>query len=173
MDATTTDTPGLGALTADFLADPTPRTRDALWAAVRAQRGFRSDLVPGEELGEALSSGDLARVVAVGRSLMPGAYLSPSVHLALTHAYAGLGRRGDADREADLAVIGLRAVTATGDGSREAPWTVLRLSDEYDVLRHLGTASVSQAVLTVGGRTLDRHEGEDGSTYHFDVTGLA
>ena len=49
---------------------------------------------------------------------------------------------------------------------------MLRLSDEYDVLRHLEVESVRQELVVVDGRSLDRHVCSDSSSYHFDVTGI-
>jgi hypothetical protein len=61
---------------------------------------------------------------------------------------------------------------ASGDGTRARPWTVLRVSDEYDVLRSLGRRPASQELVGQAGRELDRIECVDGSEAWFDAGGL-
>ena len=100
---------------------------------------------------------------------------------------AGDGVKRDADdlegRREQLASQGLpdswvgvarmvAGILATGDGTRARPWTVLRVSDEYDVLRSLGRRPVSQELVGGAGRELDRIECTDGSEAWFDASGL-
>lgn len=62
------------------------------------------------------------------------------------------------------ALVSLRS---TGDGTELSPWVVLRVSDEYDLLRAAGRRSVGQRLVDVAGVPCDRHELDDGSTVWF------
>lgn len=151
----------VGDLVDRYLADPTPAALADVRRMVRAQPSFDPGLVVGEVAGlEAL------------QRLMPGALLSPAAHAALAHALARTGRPDAAARERRLAEASLAGILATGDGSRERPWSVLRVSDEYDVLRSLRRRSVEQSVERDGRRHLDHHVCDDGSDVWFDVTEL-
>jgi len=155
-----------------YVADPGPRSFEAVRRAVRSAPDHRPGLVPAEVLGPLQRADDHAGVVQAATALMPGAALSPSVHLALAHAYAELGRQAESRHEVAVARAAVRGMLGSGDGTRTAPWRVLRLSDEYDVLRALRARSVGQSLVAEGEAWLDRHETESGATYYFDVTGL-
>ena len=49
---------------------------------------------------------------------------------------------------------------------------MLRISDEYDVLRADRRTSREQTLVAVDGRSLDRHVCDDGSEAWFDVSRL-
>ena len=53
--------------------------------------------------------------------------------------------------------------------SRDRPWHVLRVSDQYDVLRAQGRASRTQRKVVHGGRSLDHHVCDDGSEAWFGI----
>ena len=74
------------------------------------------------------------------------------------------------DRPANL--LALESIRSTGDGTRAHPWSVLRVSDEYDVLRAAGRISREQTLLEADGRSLDRHVCDDDSEAWFDVSRL-
>lgn len=151
----------VGDLVGRYLDDPTPATLAEVRRAVRAHPTFDPGLVIDPDAG-----------LDELRGLMPGALLSPAAHAALARALAGAGHREQAARERALAETALASIVTTGDGTRERPWSVLRVSDEYDVLRALGRRPVDQSVHRDGPRTLDRHACDDGSEVWFDVTAL-
>lgn len=150
-----------GDLVGRYLADPTPATLAEVRRMVRADPSFDPGLVVGEVDG-----------LAALQRLMPGALLSPAAHAALAHALTGAGRPDAAARERVLAQAALASILSTGDGTRERPWSVLRVGDEYDVLRSLRRRSAQQSVERDGGRHLDHHVCDDGSEAWFDVTEL-
>lgn len=151
----------VGDLVGRYLADRSPAALAEVRRAVRGSGSFD----PGLVVSEADGLEDLER-------LMPGALLSPSAHAALAAALARAGRTDEAARERLLAEVALAGILATGDGSRARPWSVLRVSDEYDVLRSLRRRSIEQSVERDGRRHLDRHVCDDGSEAWFDVTEL-
>lgn len=95
--------------------------------------------------------------------LMPGAFFSPITHQMLATAYEAIGRSRKANREHALARVAISSILNTGDGTAERPWSVLRISDEYDVLRVKGQTSQSQSLVEQNGRVCDRHECMDGN----------
>ena len=144
------------------------RLRDA----VRATPGFDVGLDVVGAVSPAMARGDHAAVVEVVEGLMPGAFFSPSAHAALGAARAALGDDARAQAERRTQVLALESIRSTGDGTRERPWSVLRISDEYDVLRADRRSPREQTLLVVDGRSLDRHVCEDGSEAWFEVSRL-
>lgn len=155
------------------LAAPGPETLGALRDAVRVAPGFDTELRVREQAQALLSEGRYAEAVTALEATMPGSLFSPAVHAMLATALRRTGRPDEADRHARLARAALDSILRTGDGTAERPWSVLRISDEYDVVDSLGTRPTSQALVRDGTRTLDRIDCEDGRTLHFDVTRAA
>lgn len=141
------------------------RLRDA----VRRSPGFDVGLDVAGAVSPALARGAHEEAVSIVEALMPGAYFSPSAHAALGAARAGLGDEARARSERRTQVLALESIRSTGDGTRAHPWNVLRISDEYDVLRADRRTSREQTLVTVDGRPLDRHLCEDGSQAWFEV----
>ncbi len=113
-----------------------------------------------------------ADVVAIITSMMPGSFLSPVAHGLLAEAHTALGDGPAADHERALTKLAFKSILDSGDGSEGRPWKVLRISDEYDVLRLLGRSSTQQELVERGGRRFDRHVHADASESCFDVTVL-
>jgi hypothetical protein len=161
-------------LVSDYLADPGPAALDRLRAAARTAPNFTADLdvTLDRTVAPLIASGAYDEAVTALEDLMPGALLSPSAHGALSQALGRSGRTEDAEREATVARAALDGILATGDGSAEHPWSVLRVGDEYDVLRSLRRTRTRQTLVRDAGRTIDVLVCDDGSELHFDVTGL-
>ncbi|GAB3198541.1 hypothetical protein GCM10027062_12950 [Nocardioides hungaricus] len=148
------------------MTDELARLREA----VRSARNYAPDLDVERDVHPLLARGAHAEVVALVSGLMPGAYLSPSAHTILAAAHEALGAADLARREQRVARMALASILDSGDGTAERPWRVLRVSDEYDVLRSQGRRSVEQRFLTRDGIDLDRHRCADGSEAWFDVS---
>lgn len=164
--------PSLSELAMVWSRTRAPGDLAALRDVVRASDGFDPGLDVLAAVGPALARGAHEEAAGALQDLMPGAFLSPSAHAALAAAHAGLGDDARARAERALQVLALDSIRSTGDGTRAHPWTVLRLSDEYDVLRAARRTSRRQTLVTVDGTSLDRHECDDGSEAWFDVTRL-
>lgn len=170
----------MSAATAPDVADLArawAQTRDpadlaALRGAVRRAPGFDPGLDVAGAVSPALARGDHAAALDIATGLMPGAFFSPSAHAALAAAHAGLGDEARSHAERRTQALALESIRGTGDGTRERPWSVLRLGDEYDVLRAGRRTSREQTLVVVDGRSLDRHVCDDGSEAWFDVTRL-
>ncbi|MEV7429072.1 DUF4919 domain-containing protein [Nocardioides sp. NPDC092400] len=155
----------------DWLADPSPRTAEPLHAVVR-DAGTADDQDRRRDAAERSRRGDHAGALAVLGTLLPGALLSPSVHARQAAALRHLGREHEAARQERIARASLAAIRASGDGTAERPWSVLRVADEYDLLRALGRRPVNQSLVGREGRALDRLVTEDGGEAWFAVAGL-
>lgn len=165
-------TPGTGeadvaALVEAFLADPGPTSYGVLSEAVRVLPGFLVEVLP-DDLARTLETSSPEDAVHELSALMPGALLSPSAHGALALALDRAGRPDEARRHRSLRHACLAAVLASGSGTRDEPWRVLRVSDEYDVLRHLGRRPRGQQLVETGATLLDRVEHDRGEVW-FEV----
>jgi hypothetical protein len=167
--------PDAGADFVDALAAhlrmPGPATLETLRTAVLATPSYSPDLDPRGIVEPLLARGDDDAVVATLLRLMPGAFFSPSAHLALAEAFERLGDGSRAAREERLARAAVAGVLGSGDGSAERPWTVLRVSDEYDVLQAQQRTSLVQTLVRRDGRVLDRHQCSDGAEAWFAFPG--
>lgn len=67
----------------------------------------------------------------------------------------------------------LRSIRSTGDGSEQHPWSVLRINDEYDMLRALDKVRDRQGLVETDGRRLDRLTCTDGTVAYSDVSSCA
>ena len=123
----------------------------ALRDAVRRSPGFDPGLDVVDAVAPALARGDHAEAASVVQRLMPGAFFSPSAHAALAAAHAGLGDDARARAERGLQALAIQSIRSTGDGTREHPWSVLRISDEYDVLRAERRTSQQQTLVAADG----------------------
>lgn len=164
--------PALSELVMVWSRTRAPGDLAALRDAVRGAEGFDPGTDPVAAAAPALSRGDHEQAAAAVQALMPGAFFSPSAHAALAAAHAGLGDDARARAERSLQVLALESIRSTGDGTRAHPWSVLRVSDEYDVLRAAGRISCEQTLLEADGRSLDRYVCDDGGEAWFDVSRL-
>lgn len=155
------------------LGDPHPDTLERLRDAIRSAPGFDTDLPVRDHASALLRAGRAPEAVVALEASMPGSLFSPAAHALLATAFTRTGRPDLAARQAGLARAALDSILTTGDGTAHRPWSVLRISDEYDVVDSLGTRPVSQGLLQVGRLALDRIECQDGRTLHFDVTRVA
>ena len=87
----------------------------------------------------------------------------------LAHGYDQLGDEKAARRETKFARLAMDTLTSSGAGTQEAPYRVLRVSDEYDVLRYVQRTSVAQRVVVIDGQGYDVHQCSDGSEVWFEL----
>lgn len=161
--------PTLRDLVAAYLEDQDGERLARLRGAVVGSTSFDPDLDLVGELGPLMEQGRHREVVDAVTARMPGAALNPTAHLAMSAALEALGDGRAAERESIMARVAVSSVLATGDGTEERPWSVLRVADEYDVMRAQGITPVGQSVRGVEGRLLDRHETADGGAVWFVI----
>ncbi|WP_248579694.1 DUF4919 domain-containing protein [Nocardioides sp. InS609-2] len=172
MTSGTNEPNGLAELAASYAegrgAGDLARLRDL----IRRSPDFDPGLNVVEVVSPLFARGAQAEVVAAVEALMPGAFFSPSAHAALGAAHAALGDATRARHERRTQVLALDSIRSTGDGTREQPWSVLRISDEYDLLRAGGRVSREQTLVAIEGRSFDHHVCTDGSEAWFDASHL-
>ena len=76
-------------------------------------------------------------------------------------------------REATLHTLSVSSVLATGDGTQERPWSVLRVADEYDILRASSQRPTAQRQVSDERGQFDVHTLEDGGEVWFRLLWLA
>lgn len=159
-------------LVSAYLSDPGPDTLDALRRAVRSAPNFTPDVELDRTVKPLMDSGAYDQAITELMGMMPGAIFSPSAHKALSVALTRTGQVQASAREATVADAAIRSILSTGDGTAARPWSVLRISDEYDVLRSLRKVPRGQRLVQRGARAVDVLTCEDESELHFDVTSL-
>lgn len=161
--------PTLNDLVTAYLENQDLEHLARLRSAVAAAPGFDPDLNLLAEVGPLVEEGRHQEVVDVVTAKMPGAALNPTAHMAMSMALEGLGREDAARRESIMVKVAVSSVLSTGDGTEESPWSVLRVADEYDVMRAQEITPQGQSSRTVDGRTVDRHETADGGEVWFVI----
>lgn len=154
------------------LAEPTAASLESLRSALRAAPGFDPELRVRERAVALLREGRSSDAVDAVEASMPGSLFSPGAHALLATALGRTGQTDAAARHARLARAALGSILSTGDGTVEQPWSVIRISDEYDVVDSRGARPSGQSLLRDEGRTIDRIDCQDGRSFHFDITGV-
>lgn len=154
-----------------FVEEPTADAFRAVRADVVAHEkydGYSRDL---DAMDEAVQQKRFADVGRLFGDAQPNLLLSPRAHMLLSLALRELGHTEAADIERFIFFRCIDGILTTGDGSRDRPYLVLRLSDEYDVLMALDKRLQSQG-LTHGDddHSYDVLHCEDGSEVWFDIT---
>lgn len=132
-----------------------------------AYRPYSDEIRNAEEL---FSSGKIKEAQKLIQNSKRNLMLSPRAHQFLGFLHHKMGDEQGAQAEMMIAFACLEGILATGDGSEDAPYVVLRTSDEYDVLEYLGKESKKQSLLQLGEKHIDLIECVDGTEYRFDVT---
>jgi hypothetical protein len=128
---------------------------------------YSDDLQEAEELLEQERYEDAVQFLM---ERMANLIVSPHAHILLSFAANRLGDTNRYEAESGIAALLLDSILATGDGSFERPYHVLRISDEYDVLNYLDKQPQGQSLLTDKDRHLDCHQCADGTSVCFDIT---
>lgn len=159
--------PTLRDLVTAYLENQDLENLARLRGAVAGSASFDPDLELMSELGPLMEQGRHQEIVDAVTAKMPGAALNPTAHLAMSAALEALGDERAAKRESIMAKVAVSSVLATGDGSEESPWSVLRVADEYDIMRAKGVTPSGQSAQSRDGRMVDRHVTTDGGEVWF------
>lgn len=117
-----------------------------------------SDLLDNEEYVKVVESNDINLL------------LSPKANLYKRFAHNKLGdERGAQIAEAVTRSI-LECILLTGKGTKEEPFIVTRVQDEYDLLSFLKEEHIKQSVHKEDGRVYDRIETKSDRIIFFDIT---
>ena len=161
-----------------FLERPTSRRFLEARDAVLGSQDFRA--ATGKELDEIatlLEAHKFEEAKSAVEAYLPRLYLSPRVHLFAAKSLQGMwddesARIGDnsIQKEREYAKNCLDAIYASGDGTSERPFLVLRVEDEYDLISALDKQVFRQMLVRDQGKSYDVFEFADGSTFWFDVS---
>lgn len=96
--------------------------------------------------------------------------LSPRAHLLKQYAFTQLGNDNEAKAEMILAQKILEGLSLTGDGTKELPYLVTRISDERDLLDYLNEKFSAQSLIQENNRAYDRITTASAKQIYFDIT---
>lgn len=152
-----------------WIDDPSPQRTDQLRDAIQSHPSYSSHTEVTSTVVPLLERGAHQEARDAVLAVMPGTFLSPSAHTALSRAHTALGEDTAADRERAFTRASLISILNSGDGTRESPWSVLRITDEYDIVAAMGTRVTQQSVTQPDGRILDHLTTDDGQELWFEL----
>ncbi|MCE5266290.1 MAG: DUF4919 domain-containing protein [Planctomycetaceae bacterium] len=155
-----------------FVKEPTKDSYLKVYRALTTSKDYGPYTLDLEDVDKLVQDQKFKEARTRLKKAMPALILSPRAHQIASRIAAALGDKAIAAKEAKLAETCIQGILSTGDGSRESPYMVTRVSDEYDVLRHLKKTLGQQAVLHQDGKSLDKIDCDDGDEICFDVTAL-
>jgi hypothetical protein len=135
--------------------------------ACPAYSPYSSDL---EDVSELLQQKEFAKARAKLAAGMPNLLLSPRAHRFAAVAAWESGDAAAAKKEVELVSKCIQGLLATGDGSTARPFVVSRVSDEYDLSRHLGKRVSGQGLRRQDGKSFDVLQCSDKTELWFDIT---
>jgi len=153
-----------------FLKSPNRERYLQLFALVTSADDYdpySDELASASDLLEAHKNEE-ARTV-LGRA-MPNLLLCPRAHLYLGYIARAAGDEGQADFENYVASACVEGILATGNGSQQQPYRVVRTSDEYDVVQYLDKTFQKQSLIDEAEQQFDRIRCTDGTEFWFDIT---
>ena len=166
-EGTTTDVKDLFAT---FFADPGRESFERARAALVASTEYDPYSADLDDIGELVEQEKFDEAKTAIAKSERNLLLSPLFHWHATVVADKTGQDNEAVAEFKKQQACLTGILATGDGSEERPYLVTRVSDEYDVLRHLKQRSASQGLMRSGEKRFDVLDTTDGQEIWFDVT---
>lgn len=153
-----------------FLSEPGAESFEPLRTAVLEDPSYAPYSQDLSQADEALAQDQLSRAEQLLHEGMPNLVLSANAHVMLSWIAHQRGEEDAAATEGFLARICVEAILSTGEGTLSRPYRVLRVEDEYDVLRYLQRRPKGQRLVEDGGRKLDCITCTDGAELWFDVS---
>jgi hypothetical protein len=96
--------------------------------------------------------------------------LSPRAHIYKYFAYKELGEDKGRSIEMTIAQLIFECLERTGDGTKDSPYIITRISDERDLIRHhFNKQDVSQSLVRDGNKIMDVLTLDDGSQLYFNI----
>lgn len=123
-----------------------------------------------DRLQEAAENNDLSAGRAVLIEDAINLLLCPHAHLIIAEMEQEAGNDKGTKLAEHAVSCCINGIMATGDGSRDSPYLVLRIEDQYGVLAALKKTKKGQELHEIGDRKLDRILTEDDDEVWFDVT---
>ncbi|WP_422104823.1 DUF4919 domain-containing protein [Winogradskyella sp.] len=96
--------------------------------------------------------------------------LSPRAHLYKNYALDKMNKEKEAQAELIFAHKIMEGISLTGNGTKEMPYMVTRVSDEKDMLRYFQEEFKSQSLVKNENSILDLIQCQSGKEIYFDIT---
>lgn len=122
------------------------------------------------DIGDLMEKGEFQKAQDGLAAAMPNLLLSPRAHIFLSIIARETGSEDAAKMEGHVACACAEGIMATGDGSEEKPYLVVRTSDEYDLVEYLDTEMTGQRLTHKNDRHFDVLTTKDGRELWFDIT---
>jgi hypothetical protein len=122
------------------------------------------------DIGDLVEKGEYRKAQDALAAGMPNLLLSPRAHIFLSVIARESGSEDGAKMEGHVACACAEGIMATGDGSEEKPYLVVRTSDEYDLLEYLDMEMTGQSLKHENDKHFDVLTTKDGREVWFDIT---
>ncbi|WP_196887442.1 DUF4919 domain-containing protein [Aureivirga sp. CE67] len=96
--------------------------------------------------------------------------LSPKAHFYLAFAFKKLGDENAENAETYIFQTIVESIKKTGDGTKENPYRVTRISDERDLIQYLKDDFSRQTLIEEENNVYDLISCDSGKQIYFDVT---
>ncbi|MBB6332967.1 hypothetical protein HNP24_003970 [Chryseobacterium sediminis] len=151
----------------EFLTDPTKETFLKCRELVINDPEYDPYSEDIENIQDLLNEGKFEEVI---QYVNVNILLSPRAHIYKYFAYKELGDEKGGNIEVAIAQIIFECLEKTGDGTKESPYIITRISDERDLVRHhLNKQDVSQNLVKDGDKIMDALTLDDGTQLYFDI----
>ena len=96
--------------------------------------------------------------------------LSPKAHLCKREAYKQMGMQRQSEIAQIIAKTIVQCISLTGEGTKEEPFIVTKVQDEYDFLEFVREEIKKQSLIKGEDRVYDKIETKSGKVFFFDIT---
>lgn len=162
----------LHQLMTDFLREPTQDHFRAIRSAVIAHPAWHPYAGDIEALQALVKDSRWTDVALRFQHAMPSLMLSPEAHFIAAEAARRNGDENGSELLAFIANALLGAISASGEGTRERPYLVTNVSDEYMILLLQSKQVAAQTLDRAGDRRVDCFRCHDGGEVCFDITDM-
>ncbi len=154
----------------EFLADPTKETFLKCRELVINDPEYDPYSNDTEKMQDLLNKGKFDEVA---KYVNVNVLLSPSAHIYKYYAYKELGNEKARSIEMMIVQTIFECLEKTGDGTRNSPYIITRISDERDLIRHhFNKQDVSQRLIKDEDQIMDVIGLDDGAELYFDIRTL-
>ncbi|PTT41268.1 hypothetical protein DBR28_04440 [Chryseobacterium sp. HMWF028] len=151
----------------EFLTDPTKETFLKCRELVINDPEYDPYSEDIENIQDLLNEGKFEEVI---RYVNVNILLSPRAHIYKYFAYKELGDEKGRSIEMTIAQLIFECLEKTGNGTKDSPYIITRISDERDLVRHhLNKQDVSQNLIKDGDKIMDALTLDDGTQLYFDI----
>lgn len=151
----------------EFLADPTKETFLKCRKLVINDPEYDPYSEDIENMQDLLNEGKFEEVI---QYVNVNILLSPRAHIYKYFAYKELAEDKGRSIEMTIAQLIFECLEKTGDGTKDFPYIITRISDERDLIRHhFNKQDVSQSLVRDGNKIMDVLTLDDGSQLYFDI----